>query len=393
MNIHIYSYDHLKNPWCGGGGAYRVSMVHSLLAQRHTITFFSGRFKNARNCSEKGMRFSFLGLGLTYALSRLSFALLANVHALFGKADIVLIEYSIYAPVFSFLIHRSTTAIMLHHVIGRQVFKKYGKMGIFPFIAEQIVLRFGRHIITDADSTVNAIQTLVPRAKATALYCGFDSTMLSSNSLDKHYILYFGRMDIHMKGLDMLLPAFETVARKFPQYRLIIAGRGGSEHDLQWIGKRIAQSPVAERIERIIGVSLQKKQELFRNATFVCIPSRFEGWCIVALEAAASCKATIGSDIAGLQDTIQNGKTGILFPAEDCTKLSQTMERLLSDEPLRKKLGAQGYVWAQKFTWERIAQGQERFYEQMISENQQRRKEKKQLRIPPIPFLTSWRRS
>ncbi len=109
-------------------------------------------------------------------------------------------------------------------------------------------------------------------------------------------------------------------------------------------------------------VSDAEKKTLFRRATFVCVPSRFEGWCIAAIEAAASSKATIGTRIAGLSESIVENETGLLIPPGDSGALAEAMARLLTDVALRERLGQNGNAWARKFTWENVAQSQEACY-------------------------------
>jgi glycosyltransferase involved in cell wall biosynthesis len=116
-----------------------------------------------------------------------------------------------------------------------------------------------------------------------------------------------------------------------------------------------------------VNASDDEKKRLFRLATFVCMPSRFEGWNIAAIEAAASSKATIGSKISGLSDAIKDGETGILVPPENVEALAEKMALLLGDSNLRIRLGKNGYVWARKFTLERVAGIQEDFYREVFN--------------------------
>jgi len=170
-----------------------------------------------------------------------------------------------------------------------------------------------------------------------------------------------------MKGLDTLIEAFEKIAPSFPVHTLKIAGRG-SEKDIQWLENRMNDSPAKNKIQFSQNVTQSQKLVLFKKATCLCMPSRFEGWCISAIEAGACSKATIGTRIMGLMDSIKDAETGILVPPQNADALAETMKLLLTDKPLRKKLGENGYRWAQNFTWERVTALQENFY-RGIAEN------------------------
>lgn len=367
MNIHFYCYDDVKNPRCGGGGAYRDLSIHRMLAALgHSVHFFTGNFPGAQNISEPNFRYHHLGLRNNYGLSRISFAVLATLHSLFVKTDVIVIQYSIYAPVLTFLFRPKKTIVQFFHITGKEVYTKYGIFGIFPNIAENIALKCAANYLTLTDSMSADFKNHRPQINTVAAYVNFDTSMLSQNVTDDHYILCFGRIDVRMKGIDTLIDAFEKIAAQFPAYRLIIAGRG-KETAISWVKQRIAASPVSQRIQCRINPSESEKKELFHAATFVCMPSRFEGWNIAAIEAAASSKATVGTRIHGLQDAIRDGKTGLLTEPDNSDALSKTMAHLLTDAPLRSELGKNGYVWAQQFTLERIAHIQEDFYKQIAA--------------------------
>ena len=374
MNIHFYCYDDVNNPRCGGGGAYRDLSIHKVLAaQGHCIHFYTGNFSGAQDSDGPNFHYRHLGMRNNYALSRISFALLATLHSLFVKTDIIVIQYSIYAPVLTFLFRPKKTIVQFFHITGKEVFTKYGLFGMFPHMAEKIALNCATNYLTLTDSMSEDFKKRRPHINTVAAYVSFDTSMLSQDtSDDEQYILCFGRIDIRMKGIDTLIDAFEKIAGNFPGYRLIVAGRG-KETAINWVHERIRTSPFAQRIQCIVNPPDSEKKKLFHAATFVCMPSRFEGWNIAAIEAAASSKATVGTRIHGLRDAIRDGKTGLLAEPGNSDALGTTMAHLLTDEPLRHELGKNGYEWALQFTLERIAGIQENFYRHITNINNSRR--------------------
>ncbi len=367
MKIAHYSYDHVNNPRCGGGGAFRELMIHRNLASRHTISCFCGAFKGSRFYTEDGIHFSFLGSGANYLLSRITFSFFATIHSLFVKSDVIIIGYSVFSPVLTFLFRRKKTIVEFYHLTGNQPFRKYSVFGIFPWLAERFALQYGRHYITLTDSMAEFINTRYANKNACAAYTGYDTAIDSKDQSDDNYILYFGRIDIRMKGIDILINAYEEIASKFPKHLLKIAGRG-SERDIKWLENRITRSTVKERIIFHKNVPLSEKYTLFHQATFVCMPSRFEGWCISAIEAGASSKATLGTQIMGLQDSIKHNETGILVPVEDRSALAEKMTLLLRDKSLRANLGKNGHQWSKNFTWDKVSHIEEQFYKSVASE-------------------------
>ena len=99
MKIDVYCYDDIGNPRCGGGGAFRERAVHEYLSSRHSVRFFTGNYPGAGRIDRPNFSCRRLGFSGSYLLSRISFALLATIRALFSRADILTVEYSIYSPV------------------------------------------------------------------------------------------------------------------------------------------------------------------------------------------------------------------------------------------------------------------------------------------------------
>ena len=111
-----------------------------------------------------------------------------------------------------------------------------------------------------------------------------------------------------------------------------------------------------------MAVSPEVKRELFRGSLFNCAPSRYEGWCIAAIEASAASKAVLGTRIPGLVDAVKEGETGILVEPDRPDALADAMIALHEDAPLRRSLGRAGRKWAERFTWDQVAREQEAAY-------------------------------
>jgi len=365
--LYHYSFDNIHNPKYGGGGAWRDMNVHRLLTDKYEISFFTGGYPGARPYVHDGIAVRPMGFcSKSHLLNRLSFSIFCTFHSLFSHADLTVVTYSVFSPVLSFLLRPGKIIIEYHHYLGKQIFRKYRRFGVLPYIMEILVLQYAKHVITSADSVAHYFANRKGRRKnVTAVYNGFSSKLLEGVSKDNGYILAFGRIDIYMKGLDLLLPAFDKTAMRDPMVKLKIAGRGEGA-DIEKLKELINASHAKKRIELFLSVNEALKADLLLNASFVCIPSRFEGWCIVALEAAASGKAVLGTDIWGLSDTVKNGETGLLVPSENVDALSREMQRLSSDKKYRNQLGKSGRIWARTFSWENTAERQDEFYRKRL---------------------------
>ena len=76
---------------------------------------------------------------------------------------------------------------------------------------------------------------------------------------------------------------------------------------------------------------------------------------------------TLESEIMELVDAVRDGETGILVPSGDVGAIADAIRRLLDDPGERARLGAAGRIWAENFTWDRIARDQEQVYEAIVA--------------------------
>jgi glycosyltransferase involved in cell wall biosynthesis len=323
------------------------------MTKDHDISFYCGHYKNAESYTMDGMQFNFLGFGSNYLISRITYAISATIHSLFNIADIYVITYSIYSPVLTFLLKPKKTVIQFYHFTGSNVFKKYGPFGIFPWLSEHIVMKFGYHFVTLAHSVAETIKARSGR-DALPTYIGIEETLRKVNACHDNYILSFGRIDVRMKGLDTLFDIFEKVASANNIIKLIVAGRGVSK-DIQYVKSRIAQSSYSNRITFIENPPDDQKALLLQNSTLVLIPSRFEGWNIVAVEAAANGKPVVASRIPGLSEALYENKTGLLCKTEDVSEFAEKVITLLSNIELYSRLSDEAYKWSFQFDWKVIS--------------------------------------
>jgi starch synthase len=85
----------------------------------------------------------------------------------------------------------------------------------------------------------------------------------------------------------------------------------------------------------------------YERAAVVCVPSRREGYGVVAREAMAHGRPVVATGVGGLPDAVEDGLTGVLVPPKDPAALRAALERLLGDAVLRERLGRAGRARAE----------------------------------------------
>ncbi len=368
--LEHWSYDHPANPWLGGGGAYRDWTLLEALRGRFDTAYVAAGFEG---CQERGERWPgtvWVGGGGSPGTARWNWVRQAHRRLRRLEAENRLPELfststSILAPMPCLLRHVERTVFVVHHVVGWHAWRNVGPMAPFCVAYENHLLRHGRNFVVVNKVVEARVRAVNPRARIERIPNGIDRALLDTS---RHpdatpLIVFLGRLDAEMKGLDRLLDALPAVAARIPAVRLELAGRG-SEADVRWLRERIASHPLRERIGFRTDVSEAEKAALLSRAWVFASPSRFEGWCIAAVEAQACGVPVVASTADGFLDSVRDGDTGILVDNDEAsirTDLSTILVGLLQDEGLRERLGESGRSWAALHTWTDLAARWETF--------------------------------
>lgn len=188
-------------------------------------------------------------------------------------------------------------------------------------------------------------------------------------------ILFVGRFD-PIKGLDTLLEAMAIVVRRDPRWLenscLCIVG-GDKLDDRARVDAEIARiGALRDRlglqgVVSFLGPQAQDILPLYYSASQVLVvPSRYESFGLVALEAMACGTPVIASKVGGLVDLVRDGRTGYLVPDGDPEALAAKLLPLLDDPSLRATLGAHGIATAEAYSWASVAGQIEDLYETVL---------------------------
>ncbi len=149
-------------------------------------------------------------------------------------------------------------------------------------------------------------------------------------------ILFLGRLE-PAKGTAELLDAVALLAPRFPQLRLVMGGNG----DLDGFRRGAAARGIADRIALPGWLDAAARDAELARASVFCLPSHAEGLPMAVLEAMAAGKAVVASSVGGIPELVQDGINGLLVPPHDAAALAAALARLLGDDGLRARLGAQ----------------------------------------------------
>ena len=176
-------------------------------------------------------------------------------------------------------------------------------------------------------------------------------------------LLYVGRLQ-PIKGLETLLEAMAAVPE--PAYLLVVGG----DHDEPENGhgaalrQRVTALGLDRRV-RFLRAQPQRRLRLFyASADATIIPSYYESFGMVALEAMACGSPVVASRVGGLTTTVQDGVTGRLVPEGDPAALAAAITTLL-DRAEGRRLGLQATRWAAEHRWPCVAEAVCRLYSEL----------------------------
>ncbi len=150
--------------------------------------------------------------------------------------------------------------------------------------------------------------------------------------------ILFAGYPFHLKGVDALIKAFHAIQGKYPEFSLQLIG-----HQLKEDAQLFFRS--GELDHRKIfhkGMYYDELREYFLRCYCFVLPSRTEGMGRVLIEAMASGKPVIGSNVGGIPDVIEDGRNGFLFESENVNDLAAKLRMLLSDPDLARRMGEEG---------------------------------------------------
>jgi glycosyltransferase involved in cell wall biosynthesis len=317
-----------------------------------SITVATGAYPGARDETIEGVRYIRLGAARPYYWSRATFTLHASRLLAAGDYDVAVFDFSTYAPI------RIPTdrpvGITVHHVTGASASDRWGgTLGRAIAWQERVRLQRGRVFSATSGATELRLRVLAgDTATIVRVGAGVPDELFDLPRADEGYILYFGRFDWFQKGLDTLLEAMSIIVRERPGTRLRMAGRG---RDSERVLQAARGMGIGDNVEVLGAVEAGERDDLLAGAALTLMPSRFEGFGMVAAEAMAAGIPVIASDVDSLPEVVDPPKGGILVPAGDGAAFATAALRLLADPAARARMSRDARASAERFRWSRVA--------------------------------------
>ena len=286
-----------------------------------------------------------------------------------GYRTINAVKADIYHSLFHFLparVSAERVIITLHDLIWvdhpaladgrplrRWIKSELGARGILRAV------RAADHIVTASEATrqVAFAKHAVPAAKLTTIHHGVERCFFTAHRNGKPavcegppFIFALGN-NLPYKNIPRLVEAFALLAKSEPETRLLIAGRGEGQKELIEL---ISRLDLDGRVQFLGQLTDDEVLACYAQALFFAFPSLVEGFGMPILEAMAGGCPVLTSRLSSPAEIA--GDAAVLVDPADTSSIAAGMERLLNDEPLRRRLSADGRRRAAEFTWDRCAE-------------------------------------
>lgn len=296
------------------------------------------------------------------------------------KPDIIHV-HSTFPDAFMVMISRrsrrkKTPLLITSHGVDIAVIKefRYGyRLNPIASVAIRLVLKFCDKHVVPSDAMVKfAIEAGSNREKTVKIPNGIpprreiakeevENIREKYSIQDKRSILTLSGMR-PIKGLEYLVRALPVVLKKH-NVHLLMACKGEYETHIKDL---IEKFNLSKRITFLGFVSGDEKLALLKACDIFCIPSVFESFGIVILEAMQYGKPVVASEAGGIPEIIENGKNGLLVPPKEFKRLANAICLLLDDENLRRGLGENAEKSVSLYSIEVVAQKYIKVYEEVL---------------------------
>jgi len=183
---------------------------------------------------------------------------------------------------------------------------------------------------------------------------------------DDRILLFVGRIE-PLKGVDILLGAAAQLEATSDCFVIVVGCESSAKDgEMAHLRSLASQLGIAERVS-FLGAVDHERLPLFYSAADVCVvPSFYESFGLVALEAMACGTPVVASRVGGLAGTVRDGETGYLIPWRCPEPFAERLELLLGNEELRRAMGQSAREAVGRYRWGNVAEAVVSIYRELI---------------------------
>ena len=204
-------------------------------------------------------------------------------------------------------------------------------------ILKKMMLKFSTDIYSVSDGIKKQYERIFDTNKIETLYMGVSKNLFDKQENKIPVITCIAFHDT-VKGVDILLRALSILIEKYEYSDFILHQIGGGKKENT--GQLIQLTKELQLDDYVVWMGLRDNApELLAQSDVYCQPSRSEGISMAIMEASMASLPTIGANVGGIPEAVEDNVTGLLFEAENVEQLANRLFTLLSNKDLRIKMG------------------------------------------------------
>jgi glycosyltransferase involved in cell wall biosynthesis len=356
-----------KNPLAGGAEVYLQEIFSRLVSRGHHVALLSERFAGSEPEDViEGVRVIRAGGKLTFnftagrLVGRLAEAL---------DADVVIDDLNkipFYSPWHT---KRPVLAILMHLFRGSIFRETLPPMAAYVWMAETMIplaYKRCRFAVLSESSKQDTVKVGISPDRITVIPPGTDFGRFNPDASvpREPVVLHVGRLKRY-KATDHLLQAARVLKERGVKFTTVVVGDGDDKPGLEALAAKLGLGAEV----RFTGfVPEAEKVNWYRRAAVLVENSVKEGWGLIVMEANACGTPVVAANSPGLRDSSKDGVNGLMYEYGNVPSLAEKLEKLLSDDALRNRLGQQAIAWAKQWTWDGAADAMERVIQETMNE-------------------------
>lgn len=351
-------------PSHGGGGTTYANSLAKLLAEKHNVSVCTIDFNDLGTGDKKNLHIERIKLNNSGWTSQgfVEFCRKSSQFVSQNSFDIIhtmnpAVAMSLKKNSFVATIHGSSIGeIKSLFNEGSANFSNLSR-AMNSYFAEMLSIHKCFKSIATSNSCRKEIQNHYFHSTNEMIYYCVDPSFVPLGK-EKDFVLFCGRLS-ERKGIMTLLEAVKNL-----EIPLHIVGDGDFRKKIE---KYIIDNNLLSRVEMFGWLNGKELVKEFQQAKFVVVPSNYENFGIVNIEALACAKPVIASNVSGIPEIIKNNENGFLCERKNAKQFAEAIQKLYFDEELRKKFSKNALKSAERFNENIFLEKHLKVYESVIN--------------------------
>lgn len=368
MRIVYLDFDNINNPLLAAGQARATFNVGRELVKRgHKVTVICSRYPGSKDFSKDGINYTHVGLGTSnIKLNNFAyfFAIPFAVRRLNSSNTDIIIECftapisTLFSPLFT-----RVPVVVLPSMFNAQEFSK--KYHLPLHWIEKMGTRLYKYMLPYSEVDSKKMRQMNPQIIYQITSQGVGDSFFKIKQKKPKFILFFARLDIYQKGIDLLLESYSKVKNTI-KYPLVIAGHGPDKSKVEDL---VRLHQLENKVTLIGYIDGLKKEQIFSEALYATFPSRHDEMNLGCLEVLAAGLPLVAFDL-NESKWLTNTVSWKAKPYDTSSFAKLLLKATIESEYSKRRLASR--LFAKKFQWSAVAKKFENFFIKVLKNEAKR---------------------